>query len=72
MDRCSRGRVGLVGDAGYSPGPAVGGTSIAIIGAYLLATALAAADADHRQAFDQYERSIAEIVARSRTLATPP
>ena len=34
----SRGRVTLVGDAGYCPGPAVGGsTSLAVYGAYVLA-----------------------------------
>ncbi|MFG1626074.1 hypothetical protein [Kribbella sp. NPDC049227] len=34
MDSWSRGRVTLVGDAGYRPGPAVGGsTSLAVIGA---------------------------------------
>lgn len=38
MDTCSRGRVTLVGDAGYCPGPAVGGsTSLAVVGAYVLA-----------------------------------
>ena len=41
MDRWSDRRITLVGDAGYSPGPAVGGgTSVAVIGAYLLADAL--------------------------------
>ncbi|MGZ8814686.1 MAG: hypothetical protein ACXWZI_12020 [Mycobacterium sp.] len=34
MDSWSRGRVSLVGDAGYCPGPAVGGsTSLAVVGA---------------------------------------
>src|ERR1700723_3558746 len=38
LDIWSRGRVTLVGDAGYCPGPAVGGsTSLAVIGAYVLA-----------------------------------
>ena len=46
MDTWTRGRVALVGDAGYSPGAAVGGgTSLAIIGAYILASELAAAAA---------------------------
>ena len=41
MDSWSKGRVTLVGDAGYSPGPAVGGgTSIAMVGAYVLAQEL--------------------------------
>jgi 2-polyprenyl-6-methoxyphenol hydroxylase-like FAD-dependent oxidoreductase len=38
MPAWSQGRVTLVGDAGYSPGPAVGGgTSLAMVGAYVLA-----------------------------------
>ena len=42
MDTWSRGRVTLVGDAGYCPGPAVGGsTSLAVVGAYILAGELA-------------------------------
>ncbi|WP_435846810.1 hypothetical protein [Streptomyces griseofuscus] len=42
MDTWSRGRATLVGDAGYSPGPAVGGsTSLAVLGAYVLAGELA-------------------------------
>jgi 2-polyprenyl-6-methoxyphenol hydroxylase-like FAD-dependent oxidoreductase len=41
MDSWIKGRVTLVGDAGYSPGPAVGGgTSIAMVGAYVLAQEL--------------------------------
>lgn len=32
-----RGRIALVGDAGYAPGPTGTGTSLAIAGAYLLA-----------------------------------
>ncbi|GAA2859621.1 hypothetical protein GCM10020220_055960 [Nonomuraea rubra] len=44
MDTWSRGRVTLVGDAGYCPGPAVGGsTSLAVVGAYVLAGELARA-----------------------------
>lgn len=70
MESWSRGRVSLVGDAGYSPGPAVGGgTSVAMIGAYLLAEALKATGGDHERAFAQYERAMAELVARSRTIA---
>jgi 2-polyprenyl-6-methoxyphenol hydroxylase-like FAD-dependent oxidoreductase len=41
METWTRGRVTLVGDAGYSPGPAVGGgTSLAVVGAYVLASEL--------------------------------
>src|SRR6266542_4001310 len=41
MPSWSNGRVTLVGDAGYCPGPAVGGgTAVAVVGAYVLAGAL--------------------------------
>jgi 2-polyprenyl-6-methoxyphenol hydroxylase-like FAD-dependent oxidoreductase len=66
----SRGRVTLVGDAGYCPGPAVGGsTSLAVYGAYVLATALADARGDHTAAFAAYERTMMPSVLGSRSLA---
>ena len=69
MDTWSRGRVTLVGDAGYSPGPAVGGgTAGAVIGAYLLAGELNDAGGDHRIAFPAYERAMGEFVRRSRAM----
>ena len=70
MDSWSRDRVTLVGDAGYCPGPAVGGsTSLAVVGAYTLAGELARADGDHVRAFPAYERAMAEPVRNSRALA---
>jgi 2-polyprenyl-6-methoxyphenol hydroxylase-like FAD-dependent oxidoreductase len=70
MTSWSRGRVTLVGDAGYCPGPAVGGsTSLAVYGAYVLATELTRAGGDHVEAFAAYERAIAEPVQYSRKLA---
>ena len=70
LDNWSRGRVTLVGDAGYCPGPAVGGsTSLAVIGAYVLAGELARAGGDHQRAFAAYERQMAESVRRSRAFA---
>ncbi|MEU7838101.1 FAD-dependent monooxygenase [Nonomuraea sp. NPDC049129] len=70
MDTWSRGRVTLVGDAGYCPGPAVGGsTSLAIVGAYVLAGELARAGGDHERAFPAYERAMAEHVRGSRAVA---
>jgi 2-polyprenyl-6-methoxyphenol hydroxylase-like FAD-dependent oxidoreductase len=70
MDTWSAGRVTLVGDAGYCPGPAVGGsTSLAVLGAYVLAGELAAAGGDHERAFAAYERELADIVRRSRAFA---
>ncbi len=70
LDTWSRGRVALVGDAGYCPGPAVGGsTSIAVLGAYVLAGELAEAKGDYTRAFPAYERAMADAVRRSRTFA---
>jgi 2-polyprenyl-6-methoxyphenol hydroxylase-like FAD-dependent oxidoreductase len=69
MPSWSRGRVTLVGDAGYCSGPAVGGgTSIAAVGAYLLAHHLAAADGDHTLAYPAYERAMEPIVRGARQI----
>ena len=63
MYRWSKGRVALVGDAGYSPSPASGqGTSLALVGAYVLAGELAAAAGDHRTACARYEEEIRPYV----------
>jgi 2-polyprenyl-6-methoxyphenol hydroxylase-like FAD-dependent oxidoreductase len=70
LNSWSRGRITLVGDAGYCPGPAVGGsTSIAVLGAYILAGELAEARGDYARAFAAYEREMAEPVQRSRAMA---
>ncbi|MCR6482295.1 FAD-dependent monooxygenase [Amycolatopsis sp. OK19-0408] len=70
LESWSRGRVTLVGDAGYCPGPAVGGsTSLAVLGAYVLAGELAAAGGDHERAFPAYEREMADRVRKSRAFA---
>ncbi|EYT81230.1 FAD-dependent oxidoreductase [Streptomyces sp. Tu 6176] len=70
MDTWSRGRVTLVGDAGYCPGPAVGGsTSLAVVGAYVLAGELARAGGDHERAFPAYEHAMAEHVRGSHAAA---
>jgi 2-polyprenyl-6-methoxyphenol hydroxylase-like FAD-dependent oxidoreductase len=70
LDTWSRGRVTLVGDAGYCPGPAVGGsTSLAVIGAYVLAGELARARGDYTRAFATYEQELGEPVRRSRAFA---
>lgn len=70
MDTWSRGRVSLAGDAGYSPGAAVGGsTSLAIVGAYVLAGELAAAGGDHVRGFRAYEDALRDYVLRGRQFA---
>ncbi|MGW4350514.1 FAD-dependent oxidoreductase [Nocardia sp. NPDC004582] len=69
-DTWSRGRVTLVGDAGYCPGPAVGGsTTLAVVGAYVLAGELARAGGDHERAFAAYERVMAPHIQRGRAAA---
>ena len=70
MDSWSRNRVTLVGDAGYCPGPAVGGsTTLAVVGAYTLAGELARAGGDHARAFAAYEQAMATPVRDSRAFA---
>jgi 2-polyprenyl-6-methoxyphenol hydroxylase-like FAD-dependent oxidoreductase len=70
LDTWSSGRVTLVGDAGYCPGPAVGGsTSLAVVGAYVLAGELARARGDYAVAFAAYESTMREPVLRSRAFA---
>ena len=72
MRSWTRGRVSLVGDAGYSPGPAVGGgTSLAVLGAYVLAAELAAAGPDLASGLAAYEAAIRPAVAASTPSARP-
>ncbi|KAA0019475.1 FAD-dependent monooxygenase [Antrihabitans cavernicola] len=54
MDRYSTGRVVLIGDSAYGNTLGGFGTGLGIVGAYVLAGELAAADGDHRIAFEQY------------------
>src|SRR3954452_6029716 len=69
MPSWSRGRVTLVGDAGYCSGPAVGGgTSVAAVGAYLLAHHLGAAGGNHAAAYPAYERAMSDIVLGARRI----
>jgi 2-polyprenyl-6-methoxyphenol hydroxylase-like FAD-dependent oxidoreductase len=70
MDRWSTGRVTLVGDAGYCPSPLSGqGSSLALVGAYVLASELRAADGDHRAAYARYQERMAGFVARNQQIA---
>jgi 2-polyprenyl-6-methoxyphenol hydroxylase-like FAD-dependent oxidoreductase len=70
LDRSSRGRVVLVGDAGHCPTPLTGlGTSLALVGAYVLAGELGAAG-DHRVAFDRYDQIMRPYVTEAQKL--PP
>ncbi|MFG3223952.1 FAD-dependent monooxygenase [Kitasatospora sp. NPDC048194] len=71
LDHYTRGRVALLGDAGYSPSPLTGlGTSLALVGGYLLAGELATAQGDFRTAFTRYEDLMRPYVTRAQEL--PP
>lgn len=61
-ERWASGRVVLLGDAAF--GGSVGlGTSMALVGGYVLAGELAAASGDHTVAFAAYERELRDYVA---------
>lgn len=67
----SRGRVVLLGDAGYCPSPLTGlGTSLALVGAYVLVGELVAAAGDHGIAFRRYQDRMQAYVAQAQQL--PP
>jgi 2-polyprenyl-6-methoxyphenol hydroxylase-like FAD-dependent oxidoreductase len=69
MPRWSQGRVALVGDAAYCASPMSGqGTSLAIIGAHVLAGELAAASGDCLRAFAEYENAIRPFVEANQAL----
>ncbi|MGP4088130.1 MULTISPECIES: FAD-dependent monooxygenase [Streptomyces] len=68
LPRWSSGRVALVGDAAYAPSFLTGqGSSLALVGAYMLAHALAT-NPDHTAAFAAYERDVREFVAMNQAL----
>lgn len=72
MDRWSVGRTVLMGDAAYCASPASGqGTSLALVGAYVLAGELAEVQGDYRCAFARYEQAMREYVIKNQQLAGP-
>ena len=67
MERWSHGRVVLLGDAGYCPALLTGqGSTLAMMGAYILAGELKAAQGDHTVAFAQYERAFRPVVSQEQ------
>ena len=65
----ARGRVALVGDAGYCASPMSGqGSSLALIGAYVLAGELAAASGDREAAFAEYIRVMRPFITTNQQL----
>ncbi|WP_205325105.1 FAD-dependent monooxygenase [Glycomyces sp. YM15] len=78
MDTWSDGSVALLGDAAHCAAPTSGqGTSLALVGAYVLALELGRTD-DHELAFARYERRMRPFVEENQALAlldpreTPP
>lgn len=70
MPSWSKGRVALVGDAGYCPSPAAGmGGSVAILGAAALADALQKHPNDLREAFAEYDSTLRPLVDKIQTTA---
>ncbi|MFI6299312.1 FAD-dependent monooxygenase [Nonomuraea sp. NPDC050790] len=66
MPRWSSGRVALVGDAAYAPSFLTGqGTSLALVGAYMLAASLTG---DHAEGFAAYERDTRPFVTQNQDL----
>lgn len=70
MDSWSRGRVALVGDAAYCASPASGqGSSLALVGSYILAGELAAHPGDHNAAYAAYRTRMQGFVEQNQKLA---
>jgi 2-polyprenyl-6-methoxyphenol hydroxylase-like FAD-dependent oxidoreductase len=67
MERWSHGRVALLGDAGYSPALLTGqGSTLAMMGAYILAGELKVALGDHTLAFPRYEQAFRPVVRQEQ------
>jgi 2-polyprenyl-6-methoxyphenol hydroxylase-like FAD-dependent oxidoreductase len=70
MHTWTRGRITLAGDAAHCASPMAGlGTTMAVIGAYVLAGELKAADGDHTRAFPRYETIMHEFTTECQKLA---
>lgn len=70
LDSYARGRVCLTGDAAWCASPRSGmGTTLALVGCYVLAHEMQAADDHYATAFDRYQRLLAPYVARCQQLA---
>ncbi|MFD0361908.1 FAD-dependent monooxygenase [Nocardia sp. GCM10030253] len=71
MPTYSKGRVVLLGDAGYCGSPLTGqGTAMALVGAYVLAGEIEANSGDPQQALARYEEVLRPFVAKAQEL--PP
>ena len=69
LDSWARGRVGLLGDAAFSPSPLTGqGTSLALVGAYVLAGELAMSGDDLAAGLATYERRMRDWVQETQRI----
>jgi 2-polyprenyl-6-methoxyphenol hydroxylase-like FAD-dependent oxidoreductase len=67
METWSHGRAVLLGDAGYCPALLSGqGSTLAMMGAYILAGELKVALGDHQRAFPQYEQAFRPVVRQEQ------
>lgn len=67
MNSWTKGRIALVGDAGYCPSPLSGqGNNLALVGAYILAGELKAANGNHEQAFTRYNELFRSFVTANQ------
>ncbi|MDN6747790.1 MAG: FAD-binding domain [Brevibacterium sp.] len=70
MPSWTSGRVALIGDAAASPSLLAGqGSALAMVEAYVLATELTATPADHRRAFEAYERRLMPMLRSKQDAA---
>src|SRR5437763_2746321 len=70
MERWFHGRAVLLGDAGYCPALLSGqGSTLAMMGAYILAGELKVALGDHQRAFPQYEQAFRTVVRQEQKKA---
>ena len=69
MPTWSKGRITLVGDAAYGPSPLSGqGSSLALVGAYVLAGELKAAQGNYDRAFVAYEKEMRNFVEKNQKI----
>jgi 2-polyprenyl-6-methoxyphenol hydroxylase-like FAD-dependent oxidoreductase len=70
METWSHGRAVLLGDAGYCPALLTGqGSTLAMMGAYILAGELKVALGDHQRAFARYEQAFRPVVRQEQKKA---
>jgi len=66
LDRWSKGRIGLLGDAAWCAGPGGSGTGLAMMGAFVLAAELTAAGGQHAVAFARYQEVLQKAADKGR------